>query len=156
MAFAHPLLERAAHLPRDTRDTLFHLVVIAWTVAPHLLHLPVWCGVMSAALLLWRARLSLTGGALPRRWVVSVLLALAAGLTLWTEHTLLGKEAEEEHHQRVTPGAQFQRLQCHQRHQQRDAGLFAQQRVLGPQRQPSSQRQQHADYPAAGQCAAGQ
>lgn len=85
--------ERAAHLPRDTRDTLFHLAVIAWAVAPHLLHLPAWCGVMTAVLLLWRARLALQGGALPRRWVVSALLVLAGGLTLWTERTLLGKEA---------------------------------------------------------------
>ena len=86
-------LERAAHLPRDTRDTLFQLPVIGWAVAPHLLHLPPWCGVMTAVLLLWRARLALGGGALPNRWVLSALLVLAAGLTLWTERTLLGKEA---------------------------------------------------------------
>lgn len=85
--------ERAAHLPRETRDTLFNLAVIAWAVAPHLLHLPPWCGVMTTVLLLWRARLALRGGALPRRWVVSGLLVLAAGLTLWVERTLLGKEA---------------------------------------------------------------
>jgi transglutaminase-like putative cysteine protease len=85
--------ERAAHLPRDTRDTLFHLAVIAWAVAPHLLHLPAWCGVMTVALLAWRARLALAGAALPNRWVVIALLATAGGLTLWTERTLLGKEA---------------------------------------------------------------
>jgi hypothetical protein len=87
------LAERAAHLPRDTRDTLFHLAVIAWAVAPHLLHLPPWCGVMTAALLLWRGRLALHGGALPKRWVVSGLLVVAAALTVWGERTLLGKEA---------------------------------------------------------------
>jgi len=87
------LLERAAHLPRDTRDTLFHLAVIGWTIAPHVLHLPWWCGTMAVALLLWRMRLALTAGALPNRWVVSALLALAAGLTWWSERTLLGKEA---------------------------------------------------------------
>lgn len=85
--------ERAAHLPRETRDTLFHLGVIGWAIAPHLLHLPAWCGAMSILLLLWRARLALSGGALPNRWVVSALLVLAAGLTLRSEHTLLGKEA---------------------------------------------------------------
>ncbi|MDP1900955.1 MAG: DUF3488 and transglutaminase-like domain-containing protein [Rubrivivax sp.] len=84
---------RAAHLPRDTRDTLFQLAVIGWAVAPHLLHLPLWCGAMTALLLLWRARLALSSGALPHRWVVSALLVLAAGLTVWTERTLLGKEA---------------------------------------------------------------
>ncbi len=85
--------ERAAHLPRETRDTLFHLAVIGWAIAPHLLHLPPWCGGLTILLLLWRARLALTSGALPNRWVVSALLVLAAALTLATEHTLLGKEA---------------------------------------------------------------
>jgi protein-glutamine gamma-glutamyltransferase len=85
--------ERVAHLPRDTRDTLFHIAVIALTVAPHLLHLAWWCGLMSSLLLLWRARLALTGAALPGRWTVTALLMLAAGLTFWMEGTLLGKEA---------------------------------------------------------------
>ena len=87
------LRQRLTHLPRDTRDTLFNLLVIGWTIAPHLLHLPPWCGVMALALLAWRARLALTAGALPNRWVVTGLLVLAAGLTLWGERTLLGKEA---------------------------------------------------------------
>ncbi len=84
---------QAAHLPRDTRDTLFHLGVIAWAIAPHTLHLPLWCGVMAALLLLWRARLALSGGALPGRWVVVGLLVVAAAGTWWGERTLLGKEA---------------------------------------------------------------
>ncbi|MDP3611070.1 MAG: DUF3488 domain-containing protein, partial [Rubrivivax sp.] len=87
------LRERLAHLPRDTRDTLFQLTVIGWTVAPHLLHLPLWCGFMTVALLLWRARLALRASALPNRWVVSAILVLAGALTLWGERTLLGKEA---------------------------------------------------------------
>ena len=87
------LRERLAHLPRDTRDTLFQLAVIAWTVAPHLLHLPPWCLLMTTALLAWRARLALSAGKLPGRWVISALLVLATALTLWTESTLLGKQA---------------------------------------------------------------
>jgi protein-glutamine gamma-glutamyltransferase len=87
------LRERIAHLPRDTRDTLFHIAVIACTVAPHLLHLPWWCVLMSTGLLAWRARLAITGAALPGRWTITALLMLAAGLTFWTEGTLLGKEA---------------------------------------------------------------
>ena len=83
----------AAHLPRETRDTLFHLGVIAWAIAPHTLHLPLWCGAMAALLLLWRARLALSGGALPSRWVVVGLLVVAAAGTWWGERTLLGKEA---------------------------------------------------------------
>ena len=87
------LTERVSHLPRDTRDTLFYLFVIGWTIAPHLLHLPLWCGAMTALLLAWRAHLTVIGGALPSRWIVSGLLGMAALGTWWTERTLLGKEA---------------------------------------------------------------
>ena len=87
------LRQRLTHLPRESRDTLFHLFVIGWTITPHLLHLPLWCGVMALALLAWRARLALTAGALPNRWIVTALLMLAAAGTLWGERTLFGKEA---------------------------------------------------------------
>ena len=87
------LTERADHLPRETRDTLFQLFVIGWTIAPHLLHVPVWCGLMSSALLLWRGQLALRAAALPNRWTVSALLVAAALGTFWSERTLLGKEA---------------------------------------------------------------
>jgi transglutaminase-like putative cysteine protease len=85
--------ERIAQLPREARDTLFLLAVIAWTIAPHALQLAPWCGLMALALLLWRAKLALAGGALPGRWTITALLLLAAGLTWWGERTLLGKEA---------------------------------------------------------------
>jgi transglutaminase-like putative cysteine protease len=84
---------RLLQLPRDTRDTLFQLLVIAWTITPHLLHLPPWCGVMSVALLAWRARLALTAAPLPSRWLISALLIAASALTFWGQNTLLGKEA---------------------------------------------------------------
>ncbi len=84
---------RTLQLPRETRDTLFHLAVIALAIAPHTLHLPLWCGAMAAALLLWRAHLALNGGALPSRWLVAGLLMVAGALTWWSERTLLGKEA---------------------------------------------------------------
>jgi transglutaminase-like putative cysteine protease len=87
------LRERLAHLPRDTRDTLFQLAVIAWTITPHLLHLPLWCGPLAAVLLLWRAHLALRASALPGRWTVTAVLVFASALTLWGERTLLGKEA---------------------------------------------------------------
>ena len=84
---------QARHLPRDARDTLFQIAVIGWTILPHLLHLPVWCGVLTGAVLLWRAGLAWTGGTLPSRWLVSGLLVLATTLTLWGERALWGKEA---------------------------------------------------------------
>ena len=81
------------HLPREARDTLFLLGVIGWTVLPHLSHLPPWCALLTGGVLLWRAVLALRNAALPGRWVLVAVLLLAAGLTLWTHRTLLGKEA---------------------------------------------------------------
>jgi len=79
-------------LPRDARDTLFLLAVIAWTVLPHASHLPAWSLSLSAAVLLWRGRLALINGALPGRWVLIGVLVVAIGLTYWSYRTLLGKE----------------------------------------------------------------
>ena len=81
------------HLPRETRDTLFLLGVIAWTVLPHAPHLPLWCILLTAAVLLWRGHLALSNAPLPGRWVVIAVLIVAAALTWWTHRTLLGKEA---------------------------------------------------------------
>ncbi len=80
------------HLPRDTRDTLFLLFVIAWTVLPHAGRLPLWCSLLTAAVLLWRARLALGNQPLPGRWVIVGVLAVAAALTVWSFRSLLGKD----------------------------------------------------------------
>jgi transglutaminase-like putative cysteine protease len=80
-------------LPRETRDTLFQLGVIGWTVIPHLTHLPAWCGLLTALVLLWRANLAQRNEPLPGRWPVIGLLIITTSLTLWTERTLFGKEA---------------------------------------------------------------
>jgi protein-glutamine gamma-glutamyltransferase len=80
------------HLPRDTRDTMFLLGVIAWTVAPHVSHLPLWCIVLTAAVLVWRAWLAIGHATLPGRWTLVVVLALATVLTFWSFRTLFGKE----------------------------------------------------------------
>jgi hypothetical protein len=79
-------------LPRDARDTLFLLAVIGWTVLPHVSHLPPWCSALTFAVLAWRARLAVVGGALPGRWVLVAVLAVAAGLTFWSFSTLMGKQ----------------------------------------------------------------
>lgn len=80
-------------LPRDARDTLFLLGVIAWTILPHTTHLPLWCSLLAAAILSWRGRLAVRGAPLPPRWNVVAVLAAAIALTLWSEGTLLGREA---------------------------------------------------------------
>jgi transglutaminase-like putative cysteine protease len=87
------LFGRIRHLPREARDTLFHLAVIAWTIAPHAMHLAPWCVGLAAVILLARARLAISGAPLPSRWTLLAVLALAVGLTLAGERTLLGKEA---------------------------------------------------------------
>ena len=79
-------------LPREARDTLFLLAVIAWTVLPHASHLPAWAITLAAVVLLWRGRLAIEGGALPSRWVLLSVLTLALGLTYWSYTSLLGKE----------------------------------------------------------------
>ncbi len=80
------------HLPRETRDTLFLLGVIGWTVAPHVSHLPLWCSLLTASVLGWRALLALRQATLPNRWVVLLVLFFAAVMTLWSHQTLFGKE----------------------------------------------------------------
>jgi transglutaminase-like putative cysteine protease len=79
-------------LPREARDTLFLLAVIAWTLLPHAEHLPGWTIALTTVVLLWRGHLALESGALPRRWVLVSVLTIALGLTYWTYGRLLGKE----------------------------------------------------------------
>ncbi|MEO5843994.1 MAG: DUF3488 and transglutaminase-like domain-containing protein [Caldimonas sp.] len=79
-------------LPREARDTLFLLGVIAWTVLPHASHLPAWAIALTAIVLVWRGRLALANAALPGRWVIVAVLVVALGLTWWSYRTLLGKE----------------------------------------------------------------
>jgi hypothetical protein len=82
-----------SHLPRDSRDTLFQLAVIGWTILPHFAHLAPWCLALTALMLFWRAHLAVTNAPLPSRWAVAGVLMVAAALTLWSERTLFGKEA---------------------------------------------------------------
>ena len=83
---------RLAHLPRETRDTLFLLAAIAATVLPHVSHLPAWCSALTGLMLLWRGQLAWSGAALPGRWSLTLMLLLTAGLTLLTHRSLLGRE----------------------------------------------------------------
>lgn len=80
-------------LTRDSRDTLFLLAVLTWTLLPQWPRVPVWCGALTAVALGWRAQLAWRGRPLPaRRWLL-VGLAFAVGGTLWSHHTLAGKQA---------------------------------------------------------------
>jgi len=79
-------------LPREARDTLFLLAVIAAAVAPHAEHLPLWCSAITALVLLWRGVLAWRSAALPGRWTLLAALLLVLGLTLLTHHRLVGRE----------------------------------------------------------------
>ena len=87
------LLGFGASLPRDTRDTLFLLVVIGWVVVMQVAHIPWWCSVLTAGVLVWRARLALRNLPLPG-WPIRLGLLLVALLaTGFTHQTLLGRDA---------------------------------------------------------------
>ncbi len=86
-------LHHLRRLPRDSRDTLFMLGVIAWVALPQVSHLPLWCSLLSGAVMLWRGWLAVTLRPLPARWWLWVLLVLTVGATLFTHKTLLGRDA---------------------------------------------------------------
>ncbi|MCZ4317187.1 DUF3488 and transglutaminase-like domain-containing protein [Comamonadaceae bacterium G21597-S1] len=87
------MLERLRHLPRDTRDTLFLLLVIAWVLVPQLGRLPLWCSALALAVLTWRGVLAWHARPLPSRWWLLGLLALTIAATVLTHRTVLGRDA---------------------------------------------------------------
>lgn len=87
-----PFSATLQQLPRDTRDTWFLLLVIAWTITPHGEHLPLWCSAMAIGLLVWRGYIAWHARPLPSRWWLLGLLLLAAGATFWSHRTLLGRD----------------------------------------------------------------
>lgn len=87
------LRARLASLPRDSRDTLFLLLVIGWVILPQTANLPLWCSALAGAVLVWRGSLAVSAKPLPGTWWVLGLLAVAIAATLVTHRTLLGRDA---------------------------------------------------------------
>jgi transglutaminase-like putative cysteine protease len=87
------MLTKLNNLPRDSRDTLFLLVVIAWVVLPQVENLPLWCSGLAAGVLIWRGWLALNAKPLPSRWWLLALLILTIGATLMSHRTLMGRDA---------------------------------------------------------------
>lgn len=87
------MLNRLATLPRDGRDTLFLLVVIAWVILPQVSYLPLWCSLLAAGVLLWRGWLAFTSRPLPAKWWLLALLIPTITATWFTHRTLLGRDA---------------------------------------------------------------
>ncbi|KAF1045532.1 transglutaminase family protein [Xylophilus sp.] len=88
-----PLPSRLQTLPREARDTLFLLAVVAWLVASQSAHLPLWTAGFAAAMLGWRAWLAWAGRPLPGRRVLGAALALAVAGTVASHGTVLGRDA---------------------------------------------------------------
>lgn len=86
-------LNTLSNLPRDSRDTLFLLLIIAAVVAPQVAYLPLWCSGLVAGVLLWRAKLAWYAQPLPSRWWLVVLLVVAVAATYATHKTILGRDA---------------------------------------------------------------
>lgn len=87
------MLQRLRTLPRDTRDTLFLLLVIAWVVVPQIERLPWWCSLIVVGVLVWRGLLAWGGRPLPSRWWLLGLLVLAMAGTWTSYQTLFGRDA---------------------------------------------------------------
>ena len=87
------LVSALGALPRERRDTLFMLAVLAWTLAPLIAHVPAWASVGAALALSWRAVLTWRGAALPPRWLLTVLLIASVAAVALTWRGLGGKDA---------------------------------------------------------------
>jgi transglutaminase-like putative cysteine protease len=87
------LRARIESLPRDSRDTLFLLLVIGWVILPQVGNLPWWCSALAGAMLVWRGWLALRSRPLPGTWWLIGLLVVAIGATLFTHRTVLGRDA---------------------------------------------------------------
>ena len=87
------MLTKLSNLPRDGRDTLFLLVVIAWVILPQVTNLPVWCSVLAVGVLAWRGYLAYCSKPLPSRWWLLALLVITVAATVFTHRTLMGRDA---------------------------------------------------------------
>ena len=86
-------LGRLRNLPRDSRDTLFLLLVTAWVLLPQIGNVPLWCSLLAVGVLGWRGWLALQIRPLPGKWWLMGLLALTIAATMLSYKTLLGREA---------------------------------------------------------------
>ena len=80
-------------LPRETRDTLLVLGVVALVLLPQVAYLPPWASALAALLLGWRMWLARSGQRLPGTWLLAALLVLAVGATALQFRSIVGPEA---------------------------------------------------------------
>lgn len=87
------IMREISALPRDARDTLFLLIVIALIVLPQAENLPWWCSAITAMVLVYRGTLAIEARPLPGKWARVGLLVLTLAATFATHRTLLGRDA---------------------------------------------------------------
>ncbi len=81
-----------AALPREARDSLFLVGVIAWIFLPLTPNLPLWCVGLTVAVLAWRSWIALTQRPLPGRWALALVMVIAAIGTYISHRSLLGRD----------------------------------------------------------------
>ena len=72
--WAHRVRQEMNTLPRESRDTLFLLLVVGWVMLPQLDVLPLWATALAAGALLWRGWLAWHARPLPGRWWLLAML----------------------------------------------------------------------------------
>ncbi|MGE8397672.1 MAG: transglutaminaseTgpA domain-containing protein, partial [Comamonas sp.] len=80
-------------LPRESRDTLLVLAVVALVLLPQVAYLPLWTSTLALGLLAWRLWMVRKGHSLPGKWLLAALLVLAVGATVLQFRSIVGAEA---------------------------------------------------------------
>ena len=81
-----------ANLPRDKADIVLLLLAAAMVLAPHALHLPPWLSTAVAALLLWRAVITMRGSRQPQLILLAPLALLGIAGVYASYGTVLGRD----------------------------------------------------------------
>ena len=79
-------------LPREKADIVLLLLAAAMVLAPHALHLPPWLSMASAALLLWRAVITVRGRRQPQLTLLAPLALFGIAGVYASYGTVLGRD----------------------------------------------------------------
>ncbi|HYM27551.1 MAG TPA: DUF3488 and transglutaminase-like domain-containing protein, partial [Steroidobacteraceae bacterium] len=90
-ALPHPLAPEQR--PVSGYDVAWLVASLAIVLAPHVLHAPWWLTIFTLCLYGWRVYCSLTRTALPSRWLLLAVAALALVLVWFQSRTLFGRTA---------------------------------------------------------------
>ncbi|MDD5300944.1 MAG: DUF3488 and transglutaminase-like domain-containing protein [Gallionella sp.] len=69
------------------------LLSVLMVIAPHASHLPLWVSSLCVTMLLWRAYLTFSGNALPKRWLLTLITVASLGGIAVNFYALFGREA---------------------------------------------------------------